>query len=387
MSDPKLNYIGPAPKALTHAKPTTALWRKIPLAFVIVVLIPTLVTAIYFFMIASPRYVSEARFIVRMPAQTQPSSLGVALQGVGLSTGASDAFAVHEYVNSRDGLKDLSRRVDVAAILKGHGADMFSRFPAPWQGQSEEDMFHAYQKRLTVGYDSTTGISTLRTEAFSPRDAQAMSEALLQGGEALINRMNDRAASDAVANALRAEAQAREKLTRAQAAITDFRNREQFIDPTRSATESGQLIGRMLETVAGLRAERAQIASQAPQSPQLPLIDSRIAAYETQIAAERAKVVGASGSLAPKIATYEDLVQNREFADRELAQATASVLTAQQEASRQKLYLDRVVNPNLPDKSTEPRRLMSLLTVLMTTLMMYGVGWLIWAGIKEHQQT
>jgi BexC/CtrB/KpsE family polysaccharide export inner-membrane protein len=248
-------------------------------------------------------------------------------------------------------------------------------------------MFHAYQKRLVIGYDSTTGISTLRTEAFNPRDAQAMSKILLEGSERLINRLNERSSTDAVANALRAESQARGKLADAQAALTEFRNREQFIDPTRAAAESGSLIGGLLETVAGLRAERAQVASQAPQSPQLPSIDSRIAAFESQIATERAKIVGASGSLAPKIAVYEDLIQNREFADRELAQATALILTAQQEASRQKLYLDRVVAPNLPDKSTEPRRLIAVLTVLLTSLMVYGVGWLILAGIKEHSQT
>ncbi len=116
-------------------------------------------------------------------------------------------------------------------------------------------------------------------------------------------------------------------------------------------------------------------------------MDGRIAAYEAQISAERAKIVGNSGSLAPKIAAYEDLVQNREFAERELAQATATIVSSQQEAGRQKLYLERVVAPNLPDKATQPRRLMSFLSVLFTTLMVYGVGWLIWAGIKEHRQT
>ena len=58
-------------------------WRRVPLAFLVVVALPTLVTAIYFLLIASPRYVSEARFIVRAASHEQPSTLGVALQGVG----------------------------------------------------------------------------------------------------------------------------------------------------------------------------------------------------------------------------------------------------------------------------------------------------------------
>ena len=83
MNDPKLNYVGPLPDLLTSSHAATPWWRKIPLAFVVVVVLPTLVAAIYFLLIASPRYVSEARFIVRAANQPQPTSLGFALQGVG----------------------------------------------------------------------------------------------------------------------------------------------------------------------------------------------------------------------------------------------------------------------------------------------------------------
>ena len=44
------------------------------------------------------------------------------------------------------------------------------------------------------------------------------------------------------------------------------------------------------------------------------------------------------------------------------------------------------VEPSLPDKASEPRRWRSILTVLASALLFYGVGWLIWAGIREHRQ-
>ena len=79
-------------------------------------------------LIATPRYVSEARFIVRASNQSQPSAIGVALQGVGLSTAPSDAFAVHEYITSRDAVTDLGRRYDVGAILNPPGIFMLVIF-------------------------------------------------------------------------------------------------------------------------------------------------------------------------------------------------------------------------------------------------------------------
>ena len=386
MTDAKLNYVGPIPKALTYDRAKPAWWRTIPLGFLVIVAIPTVIAMIYFLLIASPRYVSEAQFIVRQPNQQVPSSLGVALQGVGISSGQTDAFAVHEYISSRDGLGELKRRYDVAAMLSPPGADIFSRFPRPGESNSEEGLYKGFQRFLTVGYDSTTGLSTLRVEAFSARDAQAMAEALLVGGEGLVNRLNTRANADAVTRAGEARDQAQTRLAEAQQQLTAFRNREEFIDPTLTAREGSELIGCLLATVAELRAERTQVAAEAPQSPQLPTIDSRIAAYEGQIAAERAKIAGNSSSLAPRIGAYEDLQTQREFAERELASSTAALLAAEQEVRRQNLYLERVVSPSLPDRPAQPKRWLSILLVFASCMLAYGVGWLIWAGVREHRQ-
>lgn len=386
MTDAKLNYIGPNPKLIGFDKAAQPWWRRLPVGFLVVVVLPTLVAAIYYLLIASPRYVSEARFIVRAPNHSQPSSLGVALQSAGLSPTQTDAYAVHEYINSRDSLRDLSKRFDLAALLGPRGGDLFSGYPRPWEKRTEEGLFKGLQRFVVIGYDATTGISTLRVEAFKAKDAQAIGDTLLAGGEELVNRLNERSSVDAVSGAIVARDLARAKLSAAQQQLTSFRNREQFISPDVTASEGGQLIGGLLSTIANLRAERAQLVAEAPRSPQLPILDSRIAAYEGQVAAERAKMAGSSGSLAPKISIYEDLVLTRELADRELTQATASLVSSEQDARSQKLYLERIVSPSLPDSPTEPRRFLAILTVLCSSLLAYGVGWLVWAGVHEHRQ-
>ncbi|MFC5344009.1 chain-length determining protein [Brevundimonas staleyi] len=386
MAESQINYLGPIPEALTFRQEPKPWWRRLPVGFLMVVALPTMLAMIYFLLIATPRYVSEARFIVRQANQSTPSALGVALQGVGLSSAQSEAFAVHEYITSRDALEQLGRRYDIAAMLNPPGADAFSRYPRFWDSRSQEGLYKGFQRFVTVGFDSTTGISTLRVEGFRAQDARSLNEALLAGGEQLVNRLNDRARADAVAEATIARDEAQTKLTDIQNQLTAFRNREQFLDPELAARESSTLIGGLLATVAQLRADRDQLAAEAPQSPQLPVIEGRIAAYERQIAAERAKVAGTSTSLAPRLGVYETLSLQRELADRELAQATASLVSAQHDARRQKLYLDRIVSPNLPDKPVEPRRWIAILTIFASSLLIYAVGWLVWAGVREHRQ-
>ena len=386
MTEPKLSYLGPLPKALTYEKAEKPWWSRVPWPFVVVVVLPTLVAMIYYLLIVSPRYVSEAKFVVRASEQSKTSALGAALQSVGMSTTSADAYAVHQYIDSRDGFSELRRRFDMRQILARPGSDMFSRYPRPWDGRSDESFYKGYRRFIDIGYDATTGISTLKVEAFRPRDAQALTESLLNSGEQFVNRLNARASSAGVADSRAAVERARTQLAEAQGQLTAFRNREQFIDPARSATEGSQLIGSLLTTAATLRAERAQVAAEAPNSPQLPIIDSRIAAYDRQIASERAKLAGDAGSLAPKIRVYEDLTINKEFAERELSSATEALTAAEQEARRQRLYLDRITTPSLPDSPSEPKRWIAILTVLASSLVIYGIGWFIWSGAREHRQ-
>ncbi len=384
MTEPKLNYLGPLPEVLTYAR-KVPLWRRVPFAFLAVVVAPTILAAIYLLLIASPLYVSEARFVVRSSGQA-PSSLGLALQGVGLGQAHNDAFAVHEYMTSADGLSDLRRHIDVASVLNRPGADLFSRYPRIGENRSEEGLLRALDRFVVVGYDSSTGISTLKVKAFRPADAQRVATILLEGGEGLVNRLNERSVNDAVRQAQLTRHNAVRNLSSAQAALSRFRSREAFVDPQTLVKENAELVGQLNARVAELQAERGQVVAQAPDSPQLPAMDARIAAYRRQVETERSKVAGNASSLAPQVGIYEELSFNRELATREVAAATTALLAAEQEARRQQAYLERVVSPNLPETALEPRRWLSLLAVFSTLMLLYGLGWLIWAGVREHRQ-
>lgn len=386
MTAPHINYVGPGNLLEPPRQPKKFSWKRLPYGFLIVVGVPTLIAVFYFTIIASPRYVSEARFVVRSANSVQPSAVGLALQGVGFSTGMNDAFAIHEYMTSRDGLAELQKHHNVADIFGKRGADTFSRYPRPGESPNEESLYKAFRRFTTVGYDAATGISTLRVEAFSAQDALSLNKSLLDSGEDLVNRLNERASRNAVKDAEDALARALSEVQASQGALTALRNSARFIDPRAAAAESSQLIGGLLVTVAQLRAERAQLQAEAPSSPQLPILANRIAAYENQIAAARAAVAGDSASLATKVGEYEELTVRREIADKQLALATSALLSAEQEARRQKLYLERIVEPNLPDAPLLPRRWLAILTVFASALLAYGVGWLVWAGVREHRQ-
>lgn len=382
MTKSSIRYLGPLASDAAKAERRTT--RRIPISFLGVVVVPSVLAAIYLLGVASPQYVSEARFVVRSQAREQPTTLGAALQGVGLSAGATDAFVVHEYLTSRDAVRELNHKLDLRHALSS-APDPFSRITRPWSNASDEALYENMKRFISVGYDSTTGISTLRINAFSSKDAEKINRLLLDDSEALINRLNERAARDGVRNAETTLQVAQARLQTAQDNITAYRSRERLIDPARMAQATGELVVELEMGLAQLKAERDQIAGLASQSPQLPALNARIAAYERQIAQEHAAMAGRADSLAPKIAAYENLVLEREFSDRLVATATAALSAAQEDARRQNLYLERIAGPSKPDHPQEPKRLASLLAVLASLLLAYGVGWLIWAGVKESR--
>jgi capsular polysaccharide transport system permease protein len=76
----------------------------------------------------------------------------------------------------------------------------------------------------------------------------------------------------------------------------------------------------------------------------------------------------------------------RAFADKQLAAAMTALETARSEAQRKQLYLERIVQPNLPDAPTEPSRVRNVLVIFVVALVVWGILSLLMAGIREHYE-
>ena len=95
-------------------------------------------------------------------------------------------------------------------------------------------------------------------------------------------------------------------------------------------------------------------------------------------------MAGGERSLSSKAAEYERLTLDRSFADKQLAVALTSLEQARNDAQRKQLYLERIVQPSLPDVAVEPRRLRGVLATLLLGLIAWGILSLLLAGVLEH---
>ncbi|MGJ0240068.1 capsule biosynthesis protein [Novosphingobium fluoreni] len=361
-------------------------WLKKRRWFLIFVVCPTLLAAFYYMFVASDIYISESRFVIKSPDQkrSQTSTLANLIQTTGLSGGQEQSNEVLAFVRSRDALRRLDRTLDVRGKFASHDADALSRFPGPLQGDSFEDLYKFYGKMVEARLDSETGMAIISTRAFSARDAYEINKGLLGLSEDLINRLNARAQNKGITEAQKQVDLAVARAKQASVALTAYRNSQALIDPAKQASGVLEIANNLVAQRAALQAQLDQMQQVAPSNPSIPALRDRIAAISVQIASQDGRVVGSSSGIASRLGGYEDLVVEQEFANQSLNVANASLVQSRAEAQRQQFYLERVVDPNLPDMPLLPRRLLNILIVAAAATCVYLIGWMLIVGILEH---
>ncbi len=357
------------------------------LLFIGTVVLPTLMASLYFGLVASDVYLSESKFVIRSPERQASSPLGMVLRGAGFTRSQDDSYTVQDFIRSRDALRALDRDVKIGESYADRSIDVLSRFAGlAWWDRSFEALYKYYLDKVEIRVDTASSIATLTTRGFTPESAQRINQRLLEMSEELINQLNARGRQDMVSFAKAEADQAEERARAAALALASYRDKKGVIDPERQTTIPLQQIAKLQEELIATKTQLAQVKMLTKENPQIPTLQKRVDTLEAEIAAETAKVAGGRSSLAGKAADYQQLVLEKEFADKQLASALASLEQARNDAARKQFYLERIAQPNLPDGAEEPHRLRLVMAVAALSLVTWGILSLLSAGIREHQE-
>lgn len=376
----------PAETEIPPSRSALALWVKRRRWFLLAVVLPTCCAILYYGLIASDIYISESRFVIKSPDQKrgQISTLANLVQTTGLSGGQEQTNEVLTYVRSRDALQALDKNVALRDRFANPQADALSRFPGLFGDNSFESLFRYYGKMIDARMDAETSTAIIKAKAFNPEDAYRINRELLDLSEQLVNRLNGRAQSKAIIEAQKQVALATQRARNARIALSQYRNAQAIIDP-------GKQAGGVLEIANTLTGERAALQAQldlmqrlTPRNPSIPALRDRVNAISRQIAAQDSRVVGNGSGIASKMGGYENLLVEQEFSTETLNAANAALVQARAESQRQQFYLERVVDPNLPDNPLLPKRLTNILVVFASALCLYFIFWMFTVGVLEH---
>lgn len=359
--------------------------KKFRPLLLITVVIPTVLSILYFGVFASDVYISESKFLVRSPDKPAATGLGMLLKSSGFANAGDEIYAAHDYVLSRDALQALNRRDAFKRAYVSSQVSIFDRFDPLGMHGTFEDLYKYYGKKIEIDQDVTSSIVTLSVKAYTARDAQYFNEQLLEMAEATVNTLNERGRKDLIRFAEREVEEAKAKSQAAALALSAYRNEAGVIDPEKQATVQIQMISKLQDELITTRTQLRELRAFAPKNPQIEVLETRANGIASEISNQMGTVTGNSKSLSSRVARYQRLTLESMFADKQLAGAMASLEDARNEARRKQAYVERIVQPNRPDDALEPRRLRGILSTLILGLAAWGIISMLIAGLLEHR--
>ena len=344
--------------------------------------VPIVLILIYYGILATDMYISETSFSLRS-AEGGGSTEWLALFGQATGSTGADAYVVQKYIESPELLHELEKELKLKEHYQNDHADFLTRLGSD---PSREKFLEYFKKRVSVNYDMASGILTLKVKAFTPEYAQQLCQAILYKSEDLVNRMRERSVEDSLALTRMEVARAEDRLTAARLKMQQFREKHDLLDPVIQAGSVQGLVAEFEGAAAKARAELAEARTYMQEdSTKIVALKARIKAIEEQIAAEKKRLTGkGQGAVNSLASEYEQLKIEHEFAQKQLLSAMTSLETARIKTESQSRYLVPFVQPTLPEEALWPRRGYAVVVSFIVIVLVYALGSLIVAAVREH---
>ncbi|WP_018237833.1 RkpR, polysaccharide export protein [Ensifer sp. BR816] len=369
-------------------------WRHaiIGISFVGLVAVPATLASLYMAFLAADQYHSTTSFAVRSIEGGMSSDiLGMFTQASGGST-VSDSYILMDYIQSERMAADADRRFKLEDVYATRGLDYFygigSDLPI-------EDKLAYWRDMVSVNFDHASGIMQVDVKAFDPRQAREIAQFIVNQSDNLVNSLSLSARND-VLRAAQDEVLAGEaRLAKARAALRDYRDKSQEISPEEGAKLAVQLIGSLEQQLTQLNADLATAKSQMSEdTPRIRVLKTRIESLEQQLAVERQRLGTGekkavandpdAPDVAGRIAEFEELETEREFAERAYTAALSSLEKARIEANNRQRYLALFIEPTLSEMAQYPARLLNALLATLGLLFAWGIGVMSYYNIRDR---
>tara|TARA_R110001583_G_scaffold204_2_gene2033 strand:- start:13179 stop:14630 length:1452 start_codon:yes stop_codon:yes gene_type:complete len=369
-------------------------FAKFKRPFAVFVLIPFFLFAFYQIVIASPRYESQARLIVREPDGMATLDPAMALMsGFGVSGANSDTELVKAFIYSNDMLVYLEATLGIKEHYSAHEHDIFSRLETD---ASRESLFSFYSDKVTVELDEVSQVVSIFVQAFDPEFALLMSKTIVAHAEWYINEIGHNLAKKQLEFVKVEHLKVEQRLQEAKTGLLSFQRRHDLLDPQAEGIALQQITYQLEGQIAAKRTEiRALRSSMSEGASQVIQAKSQLDSMMLQLEKERSRLTNqkTGGDTLPEdeknlsvsqiLAKFSDYQINMELALQAYTSSQVSLEKSRIEAYRQLKYLVTVETPTKPEEAKYPEVLYNISLFLAVILMLFGIGRIVQATVAE----
>ena len=282
-------------------------------------------------------------------------------------------------------LKILDEKLELKKKYTSTSIDMFSRLSR----KATEEAFLAYYKSMIdVRYDDISSIMTVELQAYNPSFAKEMLTVILQESERFVNKLSHCLAHEQMQFIDEETKKTHEKYLASKAKLMGYEDSQKQGNPIASYQSAIGRVAALEETLTKTEAEQKELLTYLnPNSPQVIACTNCISGLKEQIKEENLRLTGKDASSLNKSAsTYETLKLETDFNQEAYKVSLNALEKSRIEASRKLKSLVLITSPSLPEEAKYPRTWYNLLTLMLSLMITYGIGFIMVAIVKDHME-
>lgn len=327
--------------------------------------IPSFLSILYFAFVAADQYQVESRFAVRA-TKSQIGDLITSVTGASAGSSKAETAIVAKYITSEAMARDLDQGVHLRNLYAAPQADYLSRFDP---SEPIEDLLSYWKWKVDVSEESSTGIITMKVRAFTPADAMAISNAVLERTASLVNGLSEQNRRSLLEVSEQRLERARQKLLGIIQKMAGLRDASGVLDGDQQGQAQLKLVTELELNLSKLIATRESFSSLAPDSVKMRTLLRQIESLEKEIERQRAKLTNvgrasSEGALSGVLGNFEALQVEQQIARNEYVTAAAAYEDARISAMREEMYLSVFMRPTEPESATYPKRFLYALVAV-----------------------
>ncbi|MEP0177274.1 MAG: lipopolysaccharide biosynthesis protein [Paraglaciecola sp.] len=359
---------------------------------ILIVILPFIIFSLYQILLASPRYESQVKLIVKEPNSAATLDPTMALMsGFGVSTGSVDTELVEAFIFSMDMLLYLEGNIGFSNHFSDSEYDFFSRLK---DEASNEAKLSYFNDRVTVEIDEVSQILSVYVQAFTPEFSHRFSSMIVGRAEWFINEIGHGLAKEQLKFVQQEHELVEQKLKSIKSELLAFQRRFDLLDPQAEGTALQQIAYQLEGQIAEKRTElRILESSMSSGAPLVINAKSELESMLQQLENERGRLTDQSSnedvlrteqlSVSEVMAKFSDYQINLELALQAYTSSQVSLEKSRIEAYRQLKYLVVIESPTLPQDAKYPEVFYNISLFLVVSLLLFGIGKIILATVEE----
>ena len=354
------------------------------------VVIPFLLFSFYQIIWASERFESRAQLILKQPdgMATLDPAMAI-LSGFGGTATSNDNELLKTYILSVDMISHIEQELGLSQHYSNVGYDFFSRLSSE---PTQEDVHKYFAKMVSITVDENSSVIAILAQGFEPVFTQALNNAIVQRAEWYINEIGHSLAKEQLKFVETEHKLTEKRLQRTKSVLLAFQRQYDLLDPEAEGLALQQITYGLESEIATRTAKlRALLSGMSKKAPAVIMLQSELDSLTEELIIQRGRLsnnktlAGAENgeSVGQILAQFSDLKINLELALKAYTASQVSLEKSRIEAYRQLKFLVVVESPTLPEASTYPKVLYNLALFLAITIMLFFIGRIISATVKE----